>query len=1807
MNEAHITDIWDHLMDKYGKHITKLFKNNEWQTALPYVYSDGEWKPIGTTAPEEPEVEETDEYITFSSPNSFTLQTRTPGIYWDGILEYSTNGETWTEWDGSNITAGSITRSEYIILMRGTGNTYISPRDITQTSFNSWSIGYQPKSWWLQGTAGSINISGNIANLLDYTVVAAGNIPTLAQQAFYALFTSNGTLGNIENLILPFTQLTYCCYWAMFAYCNNLTTTIMELPAITLATKCYIYMFMSCSHLTKTMPILPATTLAEECYKNMFDGCTRLTTAPILPAITLASYCYQSMFNNCTGLVTAPELPALTLAYACYKYMFENCTSLIIAPKLPATNISSASLYECYEGMFQNCTSLIAAPELPATSVTRFGYYSMFENCTSLTTAPELPATSVWPETYRNMFKGCTSLINAPVLPATSVGYNAYRNMFENCTSLITPPDLPATTIDSDCYREMFKGCTSLKTLPNLPAIVLKDRCYQDMFRGCTSIKISETQTGIYQKAYRIPTEETGTTATNALTDMFTGTGGTFTSTPTINTTYYTPDTSFVTLSSPNSFTLATQGGSKYWNGTIEYSTDSINWSTWDGTSISSGSNNSRQELLLRGTGNTTLTGVTNGTTYASNTAPNFQWNITGSNVTLSGDIAYLIDYSNIATTVPTNTCFAWLFRNNTALIDATNFILSYLTTSQYCYHGMFYGCSNLINPPQLLATIIDGYSCQYMFAKCSSLVKTPNIAINDVKANGFARMFQGCSSLVTTVQELPAQVLHSQVYYYMFEGCSSLVKAPEIKGTSFYNPSSCAHMFKNCTSLTQIQSILPITQLSGSCYYCMFQGCTSLVTAPQLPAKVLAQDCYYYMFYGCTSLTTAPELPATTLAQSCYQGMFNGCTSLMIAPKLPAKNAPDSCYREMFKNCTSLILPPELPATTINTNSYTQMFAGCTSLIRPTELPALILANHCYNSMFKDCIKIKLSATQINEYTIPYRIPTVGEGTDATSSTVTMISGTGGTFTSTPSINFTYYLYNDSNNNYITINSASNFSLSTNNLTKNWNGTIEYSNNGTTWTVWDGTNINSGNINNQPAILLRGINNTTLTNLTASVNSSNIITNWTLTGSNISISGNIGYLLNYQTATPETLILDPYCFYGLFKNNTSIINIKKLQFPFTTLSSYCFSNMFEGCSSIADMPNLPAMTLGNYCYNEMFRNCNSLENLTSLPATTMAEGCYQLMFCGCSSLYQPMELNSMNLAINCYAGMFRDCISITTPLNLPATTLPDNCYKGMFYGCTSIKLSDTNTNGYTKIYTIPYYEDLSQLQITEVVSALSTMFGNTGGTFTGTPAINTPYYLYEEELFNITSPYEFTLCTNNNTKNWDGILEYSTDKEHWNTWVGTTIYANKYRGQYTIFLRGTNNTKLQTITSDNSGTVSAQNQYWVLKGNNINLNGDIGTLLNYNNISTILSSSYNFTALFKNNHSIIHAKNLRLSFTNLKQHCYSHLFENCSNLLTPPIISATTLDTYCYHYMFYNCTSLITAPTLIATTLKDSCYYGMFSGCTALTIAPELSATTLANSCYSYMFYNCYKLITPPELSVTTLTISCYSSMFYNCTSLTIAPELPATTLANNCYTNMFYGCSSLITVPELPATTLTNNCYQSMFYGCTSLISAPELSATILTEYCYYQMFYGCDSLITPPILPATTLAHSCYRSMFQNCNKLTTVPKLPATTLQADCYYQMFRGCSSLINISELPVLTLTSRCYYQMFYGCSKIKLSETQVDEYTIPYCIPSSGTGITATNALYQMFNSTGGTFKAAPSINTTYYLSNTNSIVSAT
>ena len=317
---------------------------------------------------------------------------------------------------------------------------------------------------------------------------------------------------------------------------------------------------------------------------------------------------------------------------------------------------------------------------------------------------------------------------------------------------------------------------------------------------------------------------------------------------------------------------------------------------------------------------------------------------------------------------------------------------------------------------------------------------------------------------------------------------------------------------------------------------------------------------------------------------------------------------------------------------------------------------------------------------------------------------------------------------------------------------------------------------------------------------------------------------------------------------------------------------------------------------------------------------------------------------------------------------------------------------TNVTTAGSSYIYNLNVIKR-TKIEVTGITEGPWTPSGTTTGDITPIPYVT----------FKAAQPQTFKMTVQDSYKISD--LQYSVNFDDWKDVVADEVV--EFGGDKgDLRLRGTNT----------NGTASADDPYSTIKfDSNVKVacTGDIRTLLDWKNYSTV------------------ETKNAR----------FCNLFQDCSVLTS--------------------------APELPATTLADNCYYSMFSGCKSLTSAPKLPATTLALGCYSSMFSGCKSLTSAPTLSATELAIYCYTGMFYGCTSLTSAPKLSATTLVEGCYEGMFIGCSNLQEAPELPATTLAKSCYREMFSRCTSLKSAPTLSATTLAESCYSGMFYDCTSL--------------------------------------------------------------------------------------------------------------------------------------------
>ena len=310
-----------------------------------------------------------------------------------------------------------------------------------------------------------------------------------------------------------------------------------------------------------------------------------------------------------------------------------------------------------------------------------------------------------------------------------------------------------------------------------------------------------------------------------------------------------------------------------------------------------------------------------------------------------------------------TSTADVYVYGNMMSLVDADDFSTLATLTGDWNFAKLFkLPTVNLWDPPVTVTTIkshptydivlpattLTNYCYNGLFAGCSGITRAPKLPATTMKIGCYAEMFRATS--IVEAPALPTTVF--QPYSYDAEG--------EHGSIDCY-----MQMFQDCTDLT-VAPVLPATTLVHGVYQNMFEGCTSLTTAPALPATDLTggDQCYTAMFKGCISLVTAPALPATTLDNWCYMEMFSGCSSLENAPELPATTLAEDCYHRMFEGCISLQKAPVLPAPTLLGQVYGGMFDGCTSLNYVKCLAVDIVDTSHGEDATTDCWLANVSAT---------------------------------------------------------------------------------------------------------------------------------------------------------------------------------------------------------------------------------------------------------------------------------------------------------------------------------------------------------------------------------------------------------------------------------------------------------------------------------------------------------------------------------------------------------------------------------------------------------------------------------------------------------------------------------------------------------------------------------------------------------------------------------------------------------------------------------------------------------------------------
>ena len=249
----------------------------------------------------------------------------------------------------------------------------------------------------------------------------------------------------------------------------------------------------------------------------------------------------------------------------------------------------------------------------------------------------------------------------------------------------------------------------------------------------------------------------------------------------------------YLTFSSTSDFSITRRSGfaAKTWDGDIEYSTDTRNWTVWDGTTAISSADG---VLYLRGSGNTVIFG---------NVSTSYTWLLSGAQISCTGNLETLLDYQTVRLgghPAMDDYCFAHLFYDNHNLVSAPDF--SGGTISKYCFYEAFAACTGLVSGVDLTVDEIPASACDRMYYECTSLVNAPALDAAKIGDYGCRRMFYGCSALA-----FPPSLQLETVGIY-----------------------GASEMFRNCSSLQYLPSLADGVTLGAYCYANMFTGTTARI-----------------------------------------------------------------------------------------------------------------------------------------------------------------------------------------------------------------------------------------------------------------------------------------------------------------------------------------------------------------------------------------------------------------------------------------------------------------------------------------------------------------------------------------------------------------------------------------------------------------------------------------------------------------------------------------------------------------------------------------------------------------------------------------------------------------------------------------------------------------------------------------------------------------------------------------------------------------------------------------------------------------
>ena len=208
------------------------------------------------------------------------------------------------------------------------------------------------------------------------------------------------------------------------------------------------------------------------------------------------------------------------------------------------------------------------------------------------------------------------------------------------------------------------------------------------------------------------------------------------------------------------------------------------------------------------------------------------------------------------------------------------------------------------------------------------------------------------------------------------------------------------------------------------------------------------------------------------------------------------------------------------------------------------------------------------------------------------------------------------------------------------------------------------------------------------------------------LPSASANVEGNIMSLKYGDNFSGETA-LSQFQFRKLFSGATHIVSAENMVLPSTTFQKQCYSQMFQGCTSLTTAPTVigtsDATFSGDYCFSDMFNGCSGLTTAPQLPMTSLGKQCYWYMLQKCTSLTTAPLLPATSLLPQCYCGMFNGCTSLNSVTCLATTNITSsNCNEwlkdvaasGTFTKAANASWSTTGQNGIPNGWTVVDYSE---------------------------------------------------------------------------------------------------------------------------------------------------------------------------------------------------------------------------------------------------------------------------------------------------------------------------------------------------------------------------------------------------------------------------------------------------------------------------------------------------------------------------------